>query len=325
MRAKSLAWADAAHRAEGALLNGNVNGALRALDETARNSRRSDDEVRALYSRLMRVGRDSTDAPAGAVARLHEHMQQAAGVGPSPATVHLEVSAEVRRGRLEGALALLAAVASGGLVAPSTGSFDLIVHAAAARRNRLLAWHAYRALRRAKLTPSAHTLNALMKAETRARRCETLARRTRGTQTLRRALSAARPQAALRLFARADAVPARGWVGSPPDGWSLVGAMAAAAAADEPESVSLFFERLLRSSSDEAEDGGNGGDVGGGGGGGGGDGPSQSVAAWNMALRARLQCGDRAGAVRCALVNALHITLNGHRNRVTPPAAIVSR
>jgi hypothetical protein len=96
--------------------------------------------------------------------------------------------------------------------------------------------------------------------------------------------------------------------------------MAAAAAADEPESVSLFFERLLRSSSDEAEDGGNGG-----GGGGGGDGPSQSVAAWNMALRARLQCGDRAGAVRCALVNALHITLNGHRNRVTPPAAIVSR
>lgn len=263
-----LEWRERAHLAEGALLEGDVSGCLRHL-EAALATRPSEAEARAIYCRLMRLSRR---APDKAAAVLHDHMQGHAKLQPDSASAHLELIALMRSGRLRAATdALDRFVACG--VPLSAGSFDLLIHAAAERRDRISAWSAYRKLRRARLTPGAHTLNALMKAETRARR----------------------PLAALRLFERArDGV---GWPGTPPDEWSLLGAMSAASAAEMPDEVEALFRCLLAQATAGPKDGDKAAAH--------GQDPSLrrersaacSAVAWNMAMRSRLQRHDVEGAL----------------------------
>jgi len=279
-----LDWGEKVCLAEGAVLRGEVNVALSHLDlALAARADLSDSEVRALYARLMRLGRKAPDGATG-VAKLHLHMQQAAALAPDATTAHLEVFSVVRHGKVESAFTLLHAFAARG-VALTPGSFDLIIHAGAGRRDRQLAWKAYRHMRRARLVPTAHTLNALLKAETRAYN----------------------PRAALRLLGRASASPPRGWPGLPPDAWSLLGGMSAATAAQRPRRVEELFLALLETHAslhgngthfERARSGSaappplrgvrkRGGD----------EYAALSVAAWNMAMRARLQLRDTKGAV----------------------------
>lgn len=103
----------------------------------------------------------------------------------------------------------------------SSGSFDIIVQAAARARDRKTAVRTYRLMRRTKVAPTAHTLNSLMNVYAR---CDD-------------------PKAAVALLSRAQAGLPR-WPGARPDAWSWSTAMACAAKAGEYRLVRELFARL---------------------------------------------------------------------------------
>ena len=83
-----------------------------------------------------------------------------------------------------------------------------------------------------------------------------------------------RPKVAVSLLRRAERGSPR-WPGEPPDAWSYTTAMAAAGKARQPREVSSLFGKLTSVQRLQGE---------------------ATVAAYNMAIAARLRLGDRDGA-----------------------------
>ena len=157
------------------------------------------------YHRLLKQGR-RTGGPE-ATQLIIEHMILA-DIPPDTVAAHLAAADAAHRGRVRHGLQLLAACGAAGATL-STGSFDTLIHAAGKSRDRAAALAAYRAMRRARLTPTTLTLNALL---------------------LMRCSSSGKHGAddAARLLRRAEAGAPR-WPGGPADlcSWTTVmGAMA---------------------------------------------------------------------------------------------------
>ena len=207
-----------AARAEGALVGGEPTAALLAhLSAMISDAPEEEEALLDSYKRLLRLSRRSQTAHTSVALLKHlkQHLQ------PDAAVIHLATCDAVRRGpcHIPRALDMLAVIHTSDAL--STGTFDMVIHAAAKARNRTTAYKAYGVLRRRGLVPTTYTLNALLNVETRC----------------------ARPDAALRLLRIAECGAPR-WPGSPPDGWSYTSAMAAAAASRQHEAVCQLFAKL---------------------------------------------------------------------------------
>ena len=181
----------------------------------------SSEAVLDFYKRMLRLSRDERALPSTPMALLDHLRAQAPSVRPDAAVAHLSVAALLSKNQLAESHALLGELHADE-VPLSVGSFDMIISAAARRRDRRAACRAYRTLRRAGLAPTAYTLNAMLNAETRC----------------------GRPEAALALFRKAEGGAASRWPGEPPDAWSYSTAMAAAKAANQPRRVGQLFAQV---------------------------------------------------------------------------------
>ena len=184
------------------------------------NSPIDSEGVLDFYKRLLRLSRDDK-ATQRSIPTLITHLRAQPSVYPDAATAHLAVAAYLSKNQRTESLETLMALRRES-VPLSVGSFDMIINAAARRRDRPAACRAYWELRRSGLTPTAYTLNAMMHTETRC----------------------GRPEAALALFRKAEGGAARRWPGSPPDAWSYSTAMAAAMAADQPSKALQLFAQV---------------------------------------------------------------------------------
>jgi pentatricopeptide repeat protein len=192
--------------------------------EDAISNTPDDEAVLDLYKRLLRISKYRTGrAPLlGQTFVDHLRMQSTRrrALQPDASVAHLAAAEAVFRGNTSAAICVLAELVADE-VPLSSGSFDLIIQQAGRTRDRRTAYTSYRLLRRARLLPSAYTLNALMTAETRC----------------------GMPVNALSLLSRAERGSPR-WPGAPPDAWSYTTGMAAASSAKRYLKVSQLFQRL---------------------------------------------------------------------------------
>ena len=208
-----------------------------------------------MYKRLLRLSRQSPHA--SLPSELIAHLYGCDRVVPDAATAHLAVNALVHHCCSADALGLLRSFHERQL--PLTaGSFDLLIQEAAKQRDRAAAYSAYRLLRRCQLTPTAFTLNALLKVETRC----------------------GRPLVALRLLERAEHGAPR-WPGARPDSWSYSAAMTAAKHARRFPTVIDLFENQRRAARALGQ----------------GQGAPAPAVLWNLAIEARLRLRDKTGAL----------------------------
>ena len=164
--------------AEAALLSGAPRSALDAhLDATIAATPDDNEGAEAaldFYKRLLRLSRKvQPDEVVASVSVVLGHLrrQSRTQLRPDAATGHLAVASYVHHGQSAGALALLQSLHAESLPL-SVGSFDLIIQAAGRQHDRQAAYRAYGVLRRAKLCPTAYTLNALLNVETKSGRPE---------------------------------------------------------------------------------------------------------------------------------------------------------
>jgi hypothetical protein len=212
-------------QAEAALLAGAPASVLTAhLDEAlvaTPDDREGADAALDFYKRLLRLSRNANAAEGSSLVVLdHLRRQRRQQLQPDAVVGHLITTALVRSGQAGDALATLAALRADG-VALSTGSFDMLIQAAGRKRDRRAAYASFRGLRRARLLPTAYTLNALLNAETRS----------------------GQPEQALALLRKAEGGRPH-WRGTAPDAWSYATAMAAALAAEQPATALRLFARV---------------------------------------------------------------------------------
>ena len=210
-------------RAEKAVRTGSVATAIRHLESglvEGAGSLGDETQTRTAYAKLMKMTRHTCGPDAAP--QLLRHLIDHADLEPDAATVHLAVVDKIYRGDRGHALSMLRELRQEGAEL-SSGSFDAVIQAAGRARDRASAMAAYRLLRRAQLSPTIYTLNALMNVLARA-----------GT-----------PEEAVALLRRAEAGGAR-WPGAPPDAWTWSAAMSGAAQQGEHRLVRTLFYELLR-------------------------------------------------------------------------------
>ena len=198
------------------------------LEKTMENT--ADDAAGAeaaldFYKRMLRISKYRDGSSELLAPTLLSHLRAQSGrqrpLQADSAVAHLAAAEAIFRGDTCSALSLLADLRAEE-VPLSAGSFDLVIQHAGRTRDRRAAYASYRQLRRARLQPSAFTLNALMTAETRC----------------------GEPQNALKLLSRAlDGSPR--WPGAPPDAWSYATAMTAASASKRYLKVNQLFQKLM--------------------------------------------------------------------------------
>jgi len=199
---------------KGALAKDRGAELLRSLDALACFS---PEERLVIYKDLLSLARrdDGSTVPL-----ILSHLLQQRDLRLDAAVAHLAVAEAVYRGQLKVALARLETLRAAGAPLDS-GTFDLVIQRASKQRDRRVAYEAYRTLRRARLTPTAFTLNALLNVEIRT----------------------GHPEKALELLVRAKRGKPR-WPGEAPDHYSYTTAMAAAIKAKRYTAVNPLFIRM---------------------------------------------------------------------------------
>ena len=199
---------------------------LDALLAATPDDRDGAEAVLNVYKQLLwtaRQTRDSRHLSSSSVSALVDHLRGQTIrplLQPDADTGHLALKGLLHHGCPADALALLASLRADA-VPLTVGSYDMLIQAAGRSRERRGAYRAYREMRRARVRPTAYTLNAMLNVETRS----------------------GRPNAALALFSRAlDGAPR--WPGEPPDAWSYSTAMAAAMAAGQHHRVGRLFSQV---------------------------------------------------------------------------------